>query len=55
MIELHPGGWLYFGCLGNDKLPIRVATLRPEGGCCMGRFKRYTKHWTCDIPSECHL
>ena len=20
-------------------------------GCCMGRFKRWRKHWTCDIPS----
>ena len=20
-------------------------------GCCVGRFKRYRKHWACDIPS----
>ena len=41
--------WLYLGCLVSDKLPIGVAKLPPEGGSCMGRFKRYANHWTCDI------
>ena len=45
-------GWLYLGCLGSDKLPIGVAKLPPEGECCMGRSKRYTKQWTCDMPSQ---
>ena len=44
-------GWLYLGCLGSDKPPIVVAKLPPEGGCHMPPLKRYTKHWTCGIPT----
>jgi len=42
----------YKDCSGASGalLPVQeVATPGPEGGCCMGRFKRYTKHWACDI------
>ena len=35
--------------LGNDWLPFEDATPRPEGECCMGRFKRYAKHWMFDL------
>ena len=44
-------GWLYLGCLGNDKLPIGVAKLPPEGSKTVGISKRFTEQWVDNLFS----